>query len=138
MSQKVAEEVAQAEFDRMCDAGQILREESEFSADELEEWKELRRSFVRDICRGALVIDTEGRPVYTPIGGKRSFTFNRATGATLSALETYPKHKSIDNTIAALMDVTGCNKGDFGRMDARDVQACGRILGLFLNGRASI
>lgn len=132
MSQpKVAEDVARAEFARMCVANRVEQDESELTADELKEWVELRGKIVADICRGALVIDAEGRPTYTPESGK-AVTFQPATGASLMALETHGKGKEISNTVAAMADMTGTNKGDFSRMSARDFRACMRLTNLFL------
>lgn len=134
MSLKVAEEVALAEFARMCAANRIDQDETSLDADEIEEWHALRGKVVADICRGPLVIDAEGRAVYTPAGGK-AVTFNPATGATLMALETHGKGKDISNLVAAMADMTGANKGEFSRMGARDFQACGRLARLFLADR---
>lgn len=128
---KVAAEVACAEFDRMCLAMRIDTDLSELDEGELENWSALRDPIVRDIQRGQLVIDTEGRAVYSPIGGK-PLTFNAPTGATLMALETYGKGKDISNMMASLADMTGVGKGELSKMAARDVQACGRLARLFL------
>jgi hypothetical protein len=128
---KVAAEVAASEFDRMCIAMRIETDLAELDEDELAEWTALRDPIVKDIQRGQLVIDTEGRAVYTPIGGK-PLTFNAPTGATLMALETHGKGKDVSNMTAAMADMTGQAKGDFSRMPARDFQACGRLARLFL------
>lgn len=131
---KVVEEVAAQEFVRMCEANRIEHDESKLDAAELEEWKDMRAPIVRDICQGRLVVNDEGRPVYTPPGGK-AVTFNPATGATLMALETHGKGKDLSNMVAAMAELTGANKGDFSRMPARDFQACARITRLFLADR---
>jgi hypothetical protein len=128
---KVAAEVAAAEFERMCVAMRIEQDLAELDEDELEAWNGLRDPIVKDIQRGQLVIDPEGRAVYTPVGGK-PLTFNAPTGATLMALETHGKGKDVSNMSAAMADMTGVNKGDFSRMPARDFQACGRLARLFL------
>jgi hypothetical protein len=128
---KVAADVAAVEFDRMCDANRVSLDTSTLTKRELSSWNETRAQIIADICQGRLAIDGEGRPVYTPEGGK-SVTFNQATGATMMALETYGKGKNIANTVAAMADMTGANKGDFSRMNARDFKACSRIAGLFL------
>jgi hypothetical protein len=134
MSQKVANEVALLDWSRMCESNRIDLDESKLDAKELAEWTDLRAKIIADICRGALVIDAEGRPVYTPASGK-AVTFAPATGATLMALETHGKGKDVSNMVAAMADMTGANKGDFARMGARDFQSCGRIARLFLADR---
>lgn len=118
----------------MCEANRIDHDESKLNEEELAEWRDIRGKLVQDICRGQLVIDAEGRPIYTPEGGK-PFTFNPATGATFMALETYGKGKDVSNSVAAMQELTGTNKGDFSRLPARDFHACQRIARLFLADR---
>jgi hypothetical protein len=128
---KVAAEVAAAEFDRMCVAMRIETDLAELDEEELEAWNGLRDPIIKDIMRGQLAIDAEGRAVYSPIGGK-PLTFNAPTGATLMALETYGKGKDVSNMMASIADMTGSAKGELSRLAARDVQACGRLARLFL------
>jgi hypothetical protein len=128
---KVAEDVAASEFDRMCAAFRVDQDTSNLDEDELANFNELRGAIIRDIRLGALVVTTEGLPVYTPAGGK-PITFNPPTGATIIALETHGKDKQISNTVAAMADMTGTNRGEFSRMLARDFQACSRLCKLFL------
>ena len=118
----------------MCEANRVDTNEANLGEEELTEWQELRSKIVQDICRGQLVVDAEGRPVYTPAGGK-AITFNPATGSTFMALETYGKGKDVSNSVAAMADMTGSNKGDFSRLPARDFHACSRIARLFLADR---
>lgn len=118
----------------MCEANRIDTDESKLDADELEEWQSVRGKIVADICRGQLVVDTEGRPVYTAAGGK-PITFQPATGAAFMALETHGKGKDLSNLVAAMAELTGTNKGDFSRMNARDFKSCCRVANLFLADR---
>lgn len=128
---KVAEEVAAQEFVRMCEANRIDTDESELSEDELKEWKEMRDPLVRDIMRGSLVIDGEGRPVYTT-DERKTLTFSRATAATFMALETYGKGKDVSNMMAAVAELTGTGKGELSKLIARDFHAVSRVARLFL------
>jgi len=132
---KVAREVAEAEFERMCDARRIEHDTSELTDDEKADFAELRSSIVRMIMRGTLVVGENGDPTFAPRGGGPSLTFYRATGATLMALETYPGGKQIANMIAALQEMTHSDAGVFARMDASDAQACSRLGKLFLADR---
>lgn len=129
---KVAEDVAASEFSRMCAAFRVDEDTSEFDEDELESWKALRDPIVRDMRLGLIIVDAEGRPSYTPPGGK-AITFNPPTGATLMALETHGKGKDISNSVAAMSEMTGVNKGDYSRMPVRDFRACMRLANLFLS-----
>lgn len=130
---KVAEEVAASEFSRMCDLFRVDQDTSKLDEKELASWNDTRGAVIRDIRVGLLVIDPEGRPIYTPPGGK-SIKFNPPTGATMMALETYGKDKQISNTVAAMGDMTETNKGEFSRLAAPDFRACMRLTNLFLSG----
>lgn len=128
---KVAAEVAAAEFDRMCEANRIETDTSELTEEQVEEWDGLRKQVERDIRRGLLAVDKEGQAVYTPPEGK-ALTFKIARGAVLIALETHGKGKDISNTLAALGELTGEPPSAFSKLHVRDVQACTRLVRLFL------
>jgi len=131
---KVAKEVAAQEFARMCAANRIDASESELDKEELKEWTAARERIMRDICQGKLVIDAEGRPVWTTEAGK-ALTFQRATSATFIALETHGKGKDVSNTLAAMADMTGSGKGELSKLTAPDFHGCNRIVQLFLADR---
>jgi hypothetical protein len=131
---KVAEQVAAQEFNRMCEANRIDTDESGLDEGERKEWREMRDPIVKDIMRGALVIDTEGRPVYTT-DDRKVLTFARATAATFMALETYGKGKDVSNMMAAVADLTGTGKGELSKLIARDFHGVTRIARLFLADR---
>jgi len=129
---KVAIEVAEQEFARMCAANRIETDEAELDKDGLKEWRDLRDPIVRDICRGRLVVDGEGRPVYTTAQGK-VLTFGPATMATFIALQTYPKGQDVKNLGAAVGDLTGIGGFEISKQFASDFHAISRIANLFLS-----
>lgn len=132
---KVAREVAEVEFERMCAAFRIELDGSDLDDSDRKDFADLRDSIVRLITRGSLVVGDDGRPTYTPADQSQGITFHRPTGATLMALETYAGGKNIANTIAAMADMTRTDRGTFGKMDARDVRACTTLARLFLADR---
>lgn len=131
---KVAEAVAAAEFSRMCAANRIDEDESDLDSDEIAEWHAMRKPIVRDICRGKLVIDEQGCPVWTTEQGK-ALVFRRATTATFMALQTYGKGRDVDNMIAALGQLVGAGKGELSDLKAPDFHGCSRMANLFLADR---
>lgn len=131
---KVALEVAESEFERMCTAHRIDTDVSAFAPDELAEWLALKGGIVRDIQSATVVVGESGDPTYHVPGGK-SYTLRAATGSTLMALETYANTKQIGNMVAAMAEMAQVDRGEFGRMHARDVQAISRIAKLFLADR---
>lgn len=132
---KIGPDVAAAEFERMCDANRIDRDPALWSDDDADGFAQLRTRILRDMQSGAIVVDDEGRPTYTPPGASKGLTFHKAKGATLIALETHAGTKGISNTLAAMAELTHVDRGEFARMDARDVHACVRLTTLFLADR---
>jgi hypothetical protein len=133
---KVAREVAEAEFERMCEAHRIEHDTSEMTEDEAKEWADdIRGPLVRELMSGVLIVGEDGNPTYTAPGSTKGITFRAPTGATLMALETYAGAKNIANLVAAMADMTHTDRSEFGKMPARDVQACARVAKLFLADR---
>jgi len=129
---RVALEVAEKEFVRLCDANRIDHDTSELTEDERKEWDGLKSEIVREIRRGTLIVGEDGKPTYTPPGSSKGYTFHPATGATLMALESYGSGKNISNLVAAMAEVTRTDRGEFSKLPAKDFQACSRIMRLFI------
>lgn len=128
---KIAEDVAEKEFDRICAANRIDVDVSALDEEDLKDWLEQRGKIVLDIRRGKLVVDAEGKPVYTPATGG-SLTFHPATGATVMALETY-KDKGVSNQVAVMEELTRSGRGTFAKLPLADFQACRRVANLFFS-----
>jgi hypothetical protein len=132
---KIAKEVAEVDFIRMCDANRVEHDTTELTEDERKDWTELHKEFLRDLREGTLIVGEDGTPTYTPPGATKGITFHPPTGATYMALETYAGKKDIANFYAAMADMTRVDRGEFGKMALRDVQACMRVAKLFLAPR---
>lgn len=132
MKDKIAKEVAESEFVRMCEANRIEHDTADLTEEELADWDEQRRDIVRDLRAGTLIVGEDGKPTYTPPGASKGFTFHAPTGATLMALETYAGTKQLSNTVAAMAEMTHSDRGEFGKMAAPDMRACLRVAKLFL------
>lgn len=133
-TEKVAAEVAAAEFSRMCATYRIDEDESQLDKAGLKEWRGMRDPLVRDICRGTLTIDAEGHAVWTTEQGK-AVKFNRPTTATFIALETHGEGKNISNMAAAIGDMTGLGKAELAKFFAPDFHGVSRLARLFLADR---
>jgi hypothetical protein len=135
---KVAREVADSEFERLCSSHRIETDMAELTDDEKKDWLELRGGIVKDIMRGSLVIAEDGAPTFsTTTGGAGAaitqFTFRPPTGATLLALETYAGGKNIANFMAAMADMARVDRSEFAKLDMREVNSLMRIAKLFLS-----
>jgi hypothetical protein len=129
----VAREVAETEFERMCDAHRI--DTASMAENDADEWAGVKAALVRVIMSGALIVGSDGLATYTPPGSAKGLTFRRATGATYMALETYAGGKNMRNMCAAMADMTQADVGDFSKLDAPDFQICLRLGKLFLADR---
>lgn len=132
---KVAREVAEGEFARMCDAHRIETDTSELDESDAEELEGLKRPIMRALMTGSLIVGDDGNPTFTPPGGGPPVTFHKATAATYIALETYAGKKDMANMIAAICEMTRSERGAFAKMEAPDFQVCLRLGKLFLQDR---
>lgn len=132
MKYKIATEVAEQEFQRLCESNRVDTDTNEMDQDSLSDWLKLKQGVIRDLRLGTLVVGEDGKPTYTPEGSSKGFTFHAPTGATLLAGETYKGDRAVSNTYVALADLTRSDRGEFSKLHTIDVKACMRIMQLFL------
>lgn len=132
---KVAREVAEADFERMCAAYRIDLDLSDLDDEGRAEFAATRDKIVRLMMRGTVVVGADGNPTYTVPGSAKGYTFHPPTGATLMALETHGAGKNISNSMAAIADMVHTDKSEFAKMDLRDYRAISTLGGLFLADR---
>lgn len=130
---RVALEVAEAEFERMCATRRIDTDVADMSEDDAESFRSLRKRVLRAMQRGELVVSESGDPVYTPPGGK-AITFYKPTGATFMAMDG--KHDGpMARTVAAMHEMTRTARGEFAKLEGPDFQFCTALTTLFLAPR---
>lgn len=131
---KIAVEVAEAEFDRFCDAMCIDNDPSTLDDDDKQGFAQQRNRVVSAIIAGSLVIDEEGRPVYTPqrVADAEPVTFYEPTGATLMAMDRRKKGEDIAKLYAAMADIARTHPSTFAKMPMPDLRVCMAIATLFL------
>lgn len=139
MQERVAREVAEQEFERMCTARRLCTDPNEMDADDATSFEEVRKQIVRAIQRGELVITDEGDPIYTPpVPGSKPLTFYRPTGATFLAMDARGPNESNGNQarmVRALTEMTRSGKGEIAKLEAPDYQLCTNLAQLFLAPR---
>lgn len=128
---KVALEVAQAEFERMCSARRVDIDESKMSEEDRESFVDLRDKLVAAICEGSLVVADNGTPTYTPRSGE-PITFHPATGATFMAADDIKEGKNVRKTVAMMTEMTRSKQGAFATLEAHDFKVCLSLGQLFL------
>lgn len=137
-TEKIALEVAEAEFERMCRSRRIDLEEMLDGKDD-GEFLALKGRIVRTIQRGELIVDGEnGDPTYLPpVPGAKPLRFYKPTGATFMAMDGVGGKEvgQIGRMVGVLADMTRTPKGEIAKLEAPDFQFCCTLANLFLAPR---
>lgn len=129
---KVAREVAEQDFVRMCEARRI--DLSEMTVEEKNDFKGIKEPIIEAIQDRTLTVAENGDPTFVA-SNNESFTFKPPTGATFIAMETHPEGKKISNLLEALADMAERPSGDFAKLPGRDAKLCMKLGNLFLADR---
>lgn len=135
---KVARDVAEAEFERMCTARRVCTDVDQLDADDITGLDDIRKKVVRAIVAGDLVVEENGDPVYTPpVAGAKSLHFHKPTSATYMAMDgkSDDAQGSHMRMVRAVTEMTRSNKGEISKLEAPDYQVCQSIAQLFLASR---
>jgi len=127
---KVAREVAEQEFDRMCAARRIECDVSTMNDGDKAGFDAIKSWLVPVIMRGELVIEDDGSPTFTP-PGRRAMTFRKVTGATLVTADK-TNGGEVAKQVAVMAELTGINPGEFSKLDLADFRVCSDLVRLFL------
>lgn len=139
MEQKIARDVAEEEFERMCKSRRLATTTEEMDPDDATGFEELKRKILRAIQAGDLVVTDDGDPVYTPpVPGAKPLTFHKPTGATLIAMDAKSASDSDGNQarmVRAMTEMTRSAKGELSKLEVPDYQLCASLVNLFLASR---
>ena len=131
-NEKIAYEVAESDFNRF-----ITLMDIDITATDEEDKESLnghKKKIVSAIQSGAIVIDDNGEPTFTPqrTNDADPITFYEPTGATLQAMDKKQKLEDIGKMYASMGDMTKTNAKTFSRMKMSDLKICLAIATLFL------
>ena len=132
---KIALEVAEAEFDRFAEAWDIDADTAAMDDKDREAFEQHKRKMVRKIISGLLVINDDGNPVYTlivPLGETANVTFNIPNGAAYVAMDKYKDRETVRKMNAFMGSATKLPPASFSNMNGRDVKVCQAIFALFM------
>lgn len=130
---KLAPEVAEAEFVRLCELRRLDIDESAMSPKELESFTKVRARVLRELASGALLVDEKGIATYTPpVDDAKPISFRMPKGSTYMAMDDGKAKGEQHQMVAMISDMTGWTKGDISKLAAPDYQFCGTLVGLFL------
>lgn len=133
--QKIATEVAEAEFDRFVEAMDLDVDTSKMGEDDAASFETQKRRIVAALCDGSLVINEDGEPVFTPRTvevPKGSITFYEPTGASLMASDGKKKDDRVKAMYAVMGAMTRQHPSVFANMKRRELRVCEAVALLFL------
>lgn len=134
MTDKIAKEVAEQEFNRFVDAMDLDVDPADMDEDDKKGFNQQKDRIIAGIQSGALVIKDTGEPVFTPqrTNDAEAITFYEPTGASLMAMDRKKKTEDIGKLYAAMGDITKTHASTFSRMKMADLKICMAITTLFL------
>ncbi len=134
MTEIVAREVAENEFNRFCDDMDIDRDLSKMDEDDTKGFNDNKELIVNAIMDGRLVLNDDSEPVYTPKRGKDSnpLTFREPTGATFMAMDRKKSGQDVGKMIALMDEITRSAPGACSRLKGVDFKVARSIVTLFL------
>lgn len=134
MSDKIAKEVAEQEFQRFVDAMDLDVDPAGMDEDDKKGFQQQKDRIIAAIQSGALVVNDNGEPVFTPQRTKDvdAITFHEPTGASLMAMDRKKKTEDIGKLYAAMGDITKTHASTFSKMKMADLKVCMAVTTLFL------
>ena len=131
---KIAKEVAEAEFERFVEANDLLVGTDNMDKEDRDSLDEQRGRIVRAIEVGAMVINEDGEPVFTPqrCQDAKALTFHEPTGASLMAMDRKKKNEDVGKLYATMGDMTRTDAKTFSSMKMADLKVCIAVTTLFL------
>lgn len=134
MSNTVAREVAEAEFERFVEANALLVEFDGMEKEDVDSFREQKERILRAIETGALVVSEDGEPTFTPQRTKDAtpLTFHEPTGASLMAMDRKKKNEDVGKLYATMGDMTRTDAKTFSNMKMADLKLCMAVTVLFL------
>lgn len=131
---KIATEVAEAEFERFCVGMDLDVDPAGLDEDDKKSLADSKRRFLTAVEAGRLQVNEACEPVLQPGDGGKPIVFHEPKGSALMATDQKKKGHDMAKTFAAMAAMTGENPGRFADMANRDVKICTAIFGLFMAG----
>ncbi len=133
MDEKIAVEVAEAEFERLCELRRIDIDTTDMTEKEADDFQKLRKLVVKALRARTLLVLEDGQASYTPpVQGSKALVFRMPKGATFMALDSAKSKGDQAKMAALIVDMTGCSPGDPSALDAPDYVFCSKLVGFFL------
>lgn len=134
---KIAREVAEADFDTFTEAMDIEVDVSKLDVEDATAFNKQKDRIVRAIERGHLTINENGEAVYTPWNNrskhKEPIVFRERSGASLMAMDGKKKGHDVAKTYAVLADMCQVPQVVFAGLVGADVKVCEALFALLMD-----
>ena len=135
---KVAQDVAEAEFDKFADAMDLDVSPDGMNEESLESFQGLKRQVIRAIMKGSLIFNDDGEAIYTPRHRNSKFqepiTFHERSGAHLTEMDKAKKRGAVAQTYAVMGAMTGQSASVFAGLVGPDIKTCEALYALLMMG----
>ena len=132
---KVVLEMAEQEFNRFAETMDLDVSTDGMSADDKRDFTIQRDRIIKVIQSGALVVNDDGCPVYTPQragADVKPIIFYEPTGASYLAMDRRKVGEDMAKLFSTMADITKTSSGLFSKMKNGDLKVCMAITTLFL------
>jgi len=129
---RMTEEVAEQEIDRFLEAMDIDADKSAMDDEDKAGYDRARRTLVKAMVDGRLVVNDAGEPVFTPKSGGETLTFHEPTGATYQEMDRRKSGHDVSKMMAIMGGMTKQAPARFANMPQRDFKVAQAITTLFL------
>lgn len=137
MTDKIALEVAEAEFDRFVELMDLDLDTADMDAEDLTGFNKQKNRIIRAIQRGHLIVNEKGEAVYTPFNPaskhKEEITFHERTGASLMAMDGKKKNHDVAKTYAIMGDMCKLHQNIFAGLVGSDIKTCEALFSLLMD-----
>lgn len=134
--QKIAPEVCEEEFNRILEYYDLDTSDMRLEDDETDEsgkkakrldiYAEIKSRMIKAIAKGALMVNEEGKPQFTPrfSPSREPLVFSYPTTPVLIEMDKRKDHETTLKMVSGLAGITGAPLVTFSKMDLRDTGVC--------------
>lgn len=132
--QKISDDFAEQEFARFTDTMDIDTDSKGMNDEDRKGFEASKRTVLRAIKSGAMVINDDGLPQYTPQRSKDTtvITFHEPTGANLMAMDQAREGANMTKMNKVLGEITKTTPARMAGLKYYDYNVCSSVLSLFL------
>lgn len=134
MTEIVARDVAESEFDRFCELMDIDRDTNKMAEDDAKGFNENKEILIKAITDGRLVISEDGEPEYTPKRGDfpNPLIFKEPNGGTYAAMDRQKSGNDVGKMLALMDAMSRSTPGTCAKLANVDFKVVRAIAILFL------